>query len=125
MDVRLLFPTEYLGAADLKGKDVDLTIASLAVEDLRTDGGTEKKPCIYFEEVNRSCERNGTKPKKLVLNKTNMKAIAALHGYEADEWTGKRITLFPTTCPSFGEIVDCIRVKPTVPKPKPEPAVKP
>lgn len=115
-DVRLLFPTEYLAAPDLRGKDVDLTISSVTAEMLKSANGEEKKGVIYFRELHQHAEKTGEKEKRLVLNKTNMKTIAAMHGYEGNEWAGKRITLFPTTCSAFGETVDCIRVRPTEPK---------
>jgi hypothetical protein len=50
--------------------------------------------------------------KLFVLNKTNANAIAeALGEKKAVNWTGKRITLFPTQCDAFGKTADCIRVK--------------
>lgn len=115
MDYRLLFPREYLGAPDLKGKDVTLTIRRIVVEDLETKDGKEKKGIVYFEETKAAAEKQGIKEKRLVLNKTNAKTIAAIYGNEVDDWTGRRVTLFPTTCQSFGETVDCIRVRPGVP----------
>jgi hypothetical protein len=103
----LMFPNEYLGAEDLQGQDVTVTIASISQSDLRVEsGGTESKFVMMFKG----------KKKKFVLNKTNAVAIAALHGKQADDWIGKRITLYPTTCPAFGAIVDCIRVRNRVPQ---------
>lgn len=121
MNVRLLFPSRYLCAADLHDKDVHLTIAELKVEDLQVKGGdSERKPVLYFEETRAKAEKQGNpkKEKRLVLNKTNALQIAALHGTETDEWVGKRITLYATMCQAFGDTVDCIRVKDTVPEPE-------
>jgi hypothetical protein len=102
MDATLLFPSEYVRAADLVGKDVTKTIATVKVDELRRVDGTKgKKPVLYFKDTD----------KKLVLNKTNLKTIIALHGKETNNWPGKRVTLFPTTCESFGEIVDCVRIR--------------
>ena len=116
MDVRLLFPSLYLGAPDLHGKDVHLTMRRVVVEDLRTDGGAEKKPILYFAETKAKADEQGTKEKRLVLNKTNAMQIAKLHGTEVDNWKGKRITLFPARAMAFGEEVDCIRVRDTAPR---------
>ncbi|MEK9724418.1 MAG: hypothetical protein VW405_13180, partial [Rhodospirillaceae bacterium] len=86
MHVKLLFPSLYLGAADLRGKDVPLTIRCLAVEDLRTDRGSEEKPILYFEETYKKAQKSGKpdKEKRLVLNKTNAMAIASVHGTEVN-----------------------------------------
>lgn len=105
---QLLFPSEYVGAGDLKGRDVTLTIADVQVADLRLQGGaSKKKPVVFF---------TGT-PKKLVMNKTNAKIIAALHGAEASLWVGKRITLYPTKTQCGGAQVDCVRVREKLPPP--------
>jgi hypothetical protein len=103
LNIDLMFPSKYLKAADLQGKDVTLTIETVKGEDLQMTNGTkEHKYVIAFV---------GT-PKMLVLNKTNAKSIAAALGEKrAVKWAGQRITLFPTECSSFGKIVDCIRVK--------------
>ena len=112
MDARLLFPNEYLGAPDLKGQDVTLTIARVVQEKLRTQDGDEIKPIIYFKEME---DRHAKDPdqlnKKLVLNKTNATSIMGLHGNETDEWTGEKVILFATTCQAFGQTVDCIRIR--------------
>lgn len=117
MDVRLLFPSLYLGAPDLRGKDVTLTISRLQVDTLKTDKGDEKKPVIYFEETAAKARKAGSpdKEKRLVLNKTNMRSIAALYGFEANDWVGKRIVLYATRDRAFGKIVDCIRVREQAP----------
>jgi hypothetical protein len=50
--------------------------------------------------------------KEMVLNKTNARTIRRHHGNEMDEWSGKKITLFRSTCDAFGKKnVPCIRVK--------------
>jgi hypothetical protein len=116
MDARLLFPNEYLAAADLQGKDVTLTISRLVQEALRTDKGDEDKWLIYFAEMEERSRRDKKKlNKRMVLNKTNAKTIAKLYGLETNDWIGKRITLFATTCQAFGETVDCIRIRESAP----------
>jgi hypothetical protein len=109
LDGKLMFPSEYLAAEEFDGKDITLTIKDARFDDLRTvDGGTKRKPLLYFGETD----------KKLVLNKTNATTIAKLHGAEAREWAGKRITLYATECQAFGKTVECIRVRAKIPKPK-------
>jgi hypothetical protein len=51
------------------------------------------------------------------LNVTNAKAMARLHGEEITAWKGKRVTLYPTQTQFGNKMVDCIRVRDTVPAP--------
>lgn len=131
MDIRLLFPNQYISSADLRDRDVTLTISCVKVDDLRTDKGSERKPVVYFREMEARHRRGEGENKRLVLNKTNAKVIAKLYGHETNEWAGKRITLYPTTCMAFGQQVECIRVRETAPaaprqqQRKPEPPPEP
>ena len=103
---KLLFPSEYLAAADLQGRDVNLTIDHVELADLQTQGGKKtRKPIIYFQRT----------PKKMVLNKTVAKTIKGIYGGKVEGWRGKKITVFPTTCEAFGNIVECIRVRDVAP----------
>lgn len=99
---RLLFKSDYVGAWDLKG-DTEVTIEKvLESEELIGEGGKKDyKPVILFQG----------KKKKWVLGKTNAKSVGKLLGNDITEWPGKKITLYPTTCQAFGEMVECIRVR--------------
>lgn len=106
-DVRTWFDDKkWIYAYDLQGRDVTLTIARAIPGDITGEGGKKsKKPVVYFEGKN----------KGLVLNITNVRTIGALYGFEAKEWAGKRITIYPTTTQFGPNTVDCIRVRPKVP----------
>lgn len=102
LDGKLLFPRDYVSAEEFKGKDVTLTIAGIALEDLQLRaGGKKRKPVLSFRETR----------KKLVLNVTNAESIARIHGVRAEEWLGKPITLYPTQAQFGRETVSCIRVR--------------
>lgn len=121
-DWRLYFAHDYLCAADLKGRDVPLTISAVKAEDLRVVGGdteTARKVVIYFKETE---GRGPGEPKALVTNKTNCRTISELYGNNTEEWKGRRITLYPTTTKAFGKTVDCIRIRDNVPADKKESA---
>lgn len=108
----LLFPNDYVAAVEFKGKDVTLTIVDVKREELRIRGGkSEVKPIIYFRETK----------KKLVCNKTNADSIATMYGDKADDWIGKRVTLYPTKTPCGRDMVDCIRVREKIPGGKASP----
>lgn len=117
MDVRLLYPSLYLAAHDLQGKDANLTILRVDVEELKTERGSEKKPIVRFVETRAKAEKAGdvSKEKRWVMNKTCALVIAAMHGNEIENWKGKRVTLYPTKAQAFGKTVDCIRVRETAP----------
>lgn len=101
--VDLMFPSRYLRAADFEGKAVTLTISEVLRDKVQMATGQKaEKYIIRFRETD----------KELILNKTNAKAVAkVLEEPKAINWPGSRITLKPTTCEAFGEIVACIRVE--------------
>lgn len=102
MHYKLMYPSEYLAAADLHGKEQKVTILRVEIEDLvGSDGKKQSKPVVWFEKAK----------KRMVMCKTNAKAIAKLHGTDTDNWTGKAITVYPTTCIAFGQEVECVRVR--------------
>jgi hypothetical protein len=104
------FPSAFLGAEDLKGKDVTVEIESVTFEDVPMNGGgNERKVVMRFK---------GAK-KAWILNRTNAKTIKSMYGPMATDaeqdaavvWPGKKITLYPTTTRAFGEVTDCVRVR--------------
>lgn len=107
MDVRSLFDKAFLYHYDLQGRDVTVTIKRVVRGEVKgTDGKAQKKPVLYFEKTE----------KGLALNITNVRTIGAMYGFEAKEWLGKRITLYPTTTSMAGKTVECIRVRSGIPK---------
>lgn len=106
-DWRGMFDSEYLGAWDIpEGKDATVTIVKVAAEVLKNAKGSDKKPCCSLAETD----------KRLVLNKTNCRAIAALYGNDTAAWVGKRVALYRTTVQVGPEVKECIRVRPSAPK---------
>lgn len=105
---RSFFDRQYLYAFDLQGRDVTLTIENVTGGVLKGPKGESKKPLCHFRE--------GKEKKPLALNSTNAKVIAQLYGNDTSDWVGKKITIYPTTCDAFGQTVECIRVRPIVPK---------
>ena len=98
---------DYIFAFDLGGKDVTVTIRDVKAGSLVSNGGRKaKKPVAFFEG----------KDKGLALNATNCKTIAKLYGNDTEAWIGKQITLWPTTTEMNGETVECIRVRPSIPR---------
>lgn len=109
---KALFPGRYLGSHDLDGKEPALTIRRVVKEEIETDRGKEEKPVVYFVETGEAAARTKAEEKRLILNRTNAAAIAAMHGNQVESWAGKKIQLYTTTVSSFGKQVEAIRVKP-------------
>ena len=101
------FPSNYLKAPDLKGRNVNLTIKAITQEKIGQD--KESKPLVTFSKVK----------KGLILNVTNCRTIEKAYGKIFANWVGKDIQLYPTTVSFQGSVVDCIRVR--VPDTAPEP----
>lgn len=125
-DYRLAFPHDYISAADLKGKDVPLTISKVELSEVRVISGKDngngkkeetkqKKLCLHFHELR---GRKKGEPRMLLLNKTNATTIGQLYGKEAGNWVDRGVILYPTTCLAFGKREDCIRIREEAPPPK-------
>lgn len=107
MNINDTFPSNYLRASDLRGRTINVTIFHVVMEEV----GDGEKPVLYFKG----------KEKGLVLNKTNANTIGSLWSHETDNWSGKRIAIFPTQTDFQGRQVECIRIKVTKPVgPEPE-----
>jgi hypothetical protein len=97
------FPSNYLRAADLGGKDTIATIDRVLGEEFEQDGRKRVKPVVYFRE-------SGVKP--LVCNKTNSMLIAAACGSDKiAAWTGKQVVLYPDLVSFKGKVSEAVRVK--------------
>jgi hypothetical protein len=105
----LLCPSNYLKAADLRGRDVNVVIDHLEREQLVMVGGRrELKVVAHIRSA-----AGKLLEKRWVLNKTNLRAIAATIGErDVGKWGGGKITIYPTTCRGAdGKQVECIRVR--------------
>lgn len=97
MNINEAFPSDFLKAADLKGKAFKLRMERVEMTKL----GNDNKPVLYFQG----------KDKGLVLNKTNGMIIASSYGPETGAWTGKEVKVYPGKTQFNGQMVDCIKVE--------------
>ena len=114
MNINEVFPSKYLKAADLQGRQVTVKIRSAEQEVM----GDDRKLVVYFEG----------KEKGFVCNKTNANNIAALYGPDTDNWVGSEITLFEAMVDFQGKTVPSIRVRApqrATPQRQPAPAKQP
>lgn len=105
---KLMDPKDMLYAFDLDGRDVTITISHVTGGELTGEQGRKtKKPIAHIKGKN----------KKLALNATNCATIEQLYGTaDVEKWRDIRVTLFPTTTNFGGKTVDCIRIRPYLPK---------
>ena len=82
MRISKAFPSEYLQAADLEGRQVSVKMSRVEKREMRD----KVKPVLYFEG----------KEKGLVLNKTNANTISDAYGDETDQWEGGELVLYET-----------------------------
>src|SRR5262245_13360649 len=94
------FPSNYLKASDLAGKERQVTITHIETRTFEND--TKRKPVALFKE---------TGARGLVLNKTNFVTLAAIHGDNSDNWAGKEITIYPDFTSYQGKPIETIRIR--------------
>lgn len=94
--------TNYLGSWDLDGRDMIVRITEVRKEMIQNAQGREEKAVAYLD--------GGLKP--LILNTTNLKAIAkALGSPYIEDWSGRKIQLYTEKVAAFGEITEAVRVR--------------
>lgn len=104
------YGSRYLKARDLDGQDVTVRIQSAAEGPITSpDGKTDQRIVVGFDEFD----------KPFVLNKTNARSIAEIHGDNSDDWRGQLVTLYPTETPVAGVMTACIRIRSDRPQPVP------
>jgi len=82
-----VYPSQWLTAEDLQGRQATVRISGVAVEELRQQTGS-KEPKLVLSFVGKS--------KKMVCNKTQCKALAQITGTDLFEgWKDVQITLAP------------------------------
>ena len=101
-----LINPDYIGAYSLDGKDLTVTIEKV-IRELVTGTGGKKEECTV-------AYLKGLKP--FILNITNSKMIAKILGTPfIEEWTNKKITIYPALTKLKGEDVECLRVRDVAP----------
>jgi hypothetical protein len=91
------FPSQYLKAADLGGREIRVTMANTEREKL----GNDNKLVLYFKG----------KEKGLVLNKTNAGTISDSYGDDTEDWFDNPLILFSVKTDFQGKVVDAIRCR--------------
>jgi hypothetical protein len=94
-----LYPSKYLKASDLQGKEPMAKIREVKIEEVGSD--KERKPVLYFHGSD----------KAMILNKTNALAIGDHYGDDVATWAGKPIVLYSAWVDFGGKSTQAIRVR--------------
>jgi len=102
---------DYIGAYTLMDGDVKelvVKIKSVKTKEVQSPDG-KKEQCVVAELV-------GQKP--MILNATNMKTLQKLSGSPyVEDWSGLAVTLYVAQVKAFGDVVDALRIRTTLPTP--------
>jgi len=100
---RKLVNNNYIGAHDLtSGQELKVTIESITKEMVKSPDGKDEEVVV--------CRIKSAK-KPMILNKTNLKMIAKLHGPYIEDWKDKTVVLYVAKVRAFGELVEALRIK--------------
>ncbi len=99
MHIDQAFPSNFIKASDLQGREIPVIIAAADVE--KIGNGNEQKLVLKFQG----------KSKGMICNRTNANRIAYSYGNDTDEWIGKEIILYPDMVDFQGRMVEAVRVK--------------
>lgn len=91
------FPSKYLKASDLGGREVRVTMAHTEREKV----GDDFKPALYFKG----------KDKAMILNKTNAGTISDAYGDDTEDWFGQPLILFSVMVDFQGKVAPAIRCR--------------
>jgi len=101
------FPSKWLKASDLGGREVRVIMANVEREKI----GDDTKPVLYFKG----------KEKGVVLNKTNANVLSDFYGDDTDDWFDQPIILFSVMTEFQGKSTPGLRVRiPTAKDNKPK-----
>lgn len=106
------FPSKFLKAADLQGREVRVTMQNVEREKI----GDDTKPVLYFKG----------KDKGVVLNKTNAGTISDAYGDDSEDWFDQPLILFSVMVDFQGKVGPAIRCRvPTAKDNKPQRRTEP
>lgn len=100
MNINDMYPSKYLKASDLQGREARVSISHIIDEQVGQTAD-DRKPVLYFQG----------KQKGLALNKTNAGIIAHYYGPETDGWAGKPVILYEAMVPFNNQMTPAIRVR--------------
>lgn len=99
MNINDSFPSKYLKASDLGGRQITVKIDRVEIEEVGRD--KERRPIIYFVG----------KQKGMVINKTNANKITQAYGQDTDYWVEQEVILFEAMVEYAGDTVPALRIK--------------
>jgi hypothetical protein len=112
-DAAAMVATPYISAIDLPDKGAIVIIRD--VKEITLNGNAvvktaSTKALLYVTNA------KGVEMKPFIANKTNLRTIIKLYGRKwRQDWLGKPIRIYPTTCIVSGNETACVRVRNEIP----------
>lgn len=110
---------DYIGAYTLMDGDVKelvVKINSVTTKKVKNQDGKEED-CVVADLA-------GQKP--MILNATNMKTLQKVtNSPYIEDWKGVSVTLYVAKIKAFGDVVDALRIRPTLPTAPSKPELTP
>lgn len=105
---KMLVSTEFIGAYSLQpGEERVVEIISVGRKKVKGNNGKEQE-CTVATLKNE---------KPFILNRTNCKTLTKLFGTPfIENWKGAKVTVFSEKVKAFDELVDALRIRPTIPR---------
>ena len=97
MNIDQLYPRKWLAADDLAGRAVTVTIDAVTLEQVRNPRTNRGEPKLAVAFVG--------KKKRLLANKTQAYALAAIAGKETEDWSGRQVTLAAAVAPNGAQTI--------------------
>lgn len=91
------FPSKWLKASDLGGREVKVIMANVEREKI----GDDTKPVLYFKG----------KEKGVVLNKTNANVVSDFYGDDTEDWFDQPVILYTVTTEFQGKATPGLRIR--------------
>jgi hypothetical protein len=112
------YGSRFLGVVDVGDKKIRTKITKVRMEEVknRDTGKSEKKPLVYFENID----------KPLILIKTNKDTLVAAFGEAPASWLGATVGIFVDPSVMFsGKRTGGVRLRALLPAPAAKPMPKP
>jgi hypothetical protein len=96
------FPSKYIKASDLNGREVRVIMQHCEREEVGTkDGRPDYKPVLYIKG----------KDKPIVLNKTNAQVISDFYGDDTADWFDQPVYLYAVDTEYQGKKTQGLRIR--------------
>lgn len=114
-DYREMYDHLWLKCFHLRGQEHRVRIAKVEGGELVGEGGRKSRKPVLTLDWQRNAPPDA-RALPFAISRTDGKTIAGMYGSDPRAWVGKEVILYPTTTQLGGKTVECIRIRPSIPK---------